>query len=87
MRVPPPVPELIILFSANSQVERISVCFWERQRPDAYGSLDAGHPVFIKYDYPQHVYGLPALEYPNHIKVCLQCFDAVGWAAGRASGL
>jgi len=20
-------------------------------------------------------------------KVCLQCFDAVGWAAGRASGL
>jgi len=21
------------------------------------------------------------------VKVCLQCFDAVGWAAGRASGL
>ena len=21
------------------------------------------------------------------ISVCLQCFDAVGWAAGRASGL
>ena len=20
-------------------------------------------------------------------KLCLQCFDAVGWAAGRASGL
>jgi len=20
-------------------------------------------------------------------KICLQCFDAVGWAAGRASGL
>ena len=22
-----------------------------------------------------------------HLSVCLQCFDAVGWAAGRASGL
>ena len=21
------------------------------------------------------------------VKLCLQCFDAVGWAAGRASGL
>jgi len=20
----------------------------------------------------------------NHIKICFQCFDAVGWAAGRA---
>jgi len=20
------------------------------------------------------------------LKICLQCFDAVGWAAGRASG-
>ena len=23
----------------------------------------------------------------NAIGLCLQCFDAVGWAAGRASGL
>ena len=23
----------------------------------------------------------------NIIYMCLQCFDAVGWAAGRASGL
>ena len=23
----------------------------------------------------------------RHAVVCLQCFDAVGWAAGRASGL
>ena len=22
-----------------------------------------------------------------HIRFCLQCFDAVGWATGRASGL
>jgi len=30
-----------------------------------------------------------ANEYLNTCitKVCLQCFDAVGWAAGRASGL
>jgi len=25
--------------------------------------------------------------YNNYFNVCLQCFDAVGWAAGRASGL
>jgi len=23
----------------------------------------------------------------NNVIICLQCFDAVGWAAGRASGL
>jgi len=23
----------------------------------------------------------------NFAELCLQCFDAVGWAAGRASGL
>jgi len=23
----------------------------------------------------------------NLLDICLQCFDAVGWAAGRASGL
>jgi len=25
--------------------------------------------------------------YNNFLEGCLQCFDAVGWAAGRASGL
>ena len=32
----------------------------------------------------------PALKGPLKracVCVCLQCFDAVGWAAGRASGL
>jgi len=24
---------------------------------------------------------------PGNMVLCLQCFDAVGWAAGRASGL
>jgi len=24
---------------------------------------------------------------PQYVDQCLQCFDAVGWAAGRASGL
>jgi len=27
------------------------------------------------------------LLYANELVVCLQCFDAVGWAAGRASSL
>jgi len=26
-------------------------------------------------------------QWPIATDVCLQCFDAVGWAAGRASGL
>ena len=26
-------------------------------------------------------------EFPWPLPSCLQCFDAVGWAAGRASGL
>ena len=25
--------------------------------------------------------------YKHYLRQCLQCFDAVGWAAGRASGL
>ena len=29
------------------------------------------------------VFFIPVLD----IRLCLQCFDAVGWAAGRASGL
>ena len=32
--------------------------------------------------------GMPNLPTVNILNlVCLQCFDAVGWAAGRASGL
>ena len=35
--------------------------------------------------------GLPGLSQTKAVKrlcvLCLQCFDAVGWAAGRASGL
>ena len=27
------------------------------------------------------------LHMPAAVRTCLQCFDAVGWAAGRASGL
>ena len=27
------------------------------------------------------------LRLMHHMLICLQCFDAVGWAAGRASGL
>lgn len=49
------------------EVQRIAVCYWKRERPDAYGSLDDAHPVFIKLN-PLHVYCLPALEYPKHIK-------------------
>jgi len=33
---------------------------------------------------------VPALDYKNNVafvSLCFQCFDAVGWAAGRASGL
>jgi len=26
-------------------------------------------------------------EFFQYVAMCLQCFDAVGWAAGRASGL
>lgn len=52
------------------EVQRISVCYWERQQADAYGRLDGGHPVFIKHDpHVTHVYGLPSLEYPTHVKV------------------
>ena len=34
---------------------------------------------------PSHIARLMLLHYLA--KMCLQCFDAVGWAAGRASGL
>jgi len=53
----------------NLQVQRIALCYCERQQSDAYGSLDKGHPIFMKLD--PHVYVLPASEYPKHIKVYL----------------
>jgi len=44
----------------------------------------------LKHDYGTHkLYNVPihiSLRVV-HTKFCLQCFDAVGWAAGRASGL
>ena len=39
------------------------------------------HPPFLS---ESKVYSLP---YTVAVIFCLQCFDAVGWAAGRASGL
>jgi len=30
---------------------------------------------------------LASKQLSDEVLVCLQCFDAVGWAAGRASGL
>ena len=59
----------LVTVSMQLQVQRIAVCYWKRERPDAYGSLDEAHPVFIKLN-PLHVYCLPALEYPKHVKVC-----------------
>ena len=51
-------------------MQRITVCYWKRQRPEAYGSLDEGDPCFIFFHKSDaHVYGLPALEYPTHVKV------------------
>ena len=35
------------------------------------------HNIMIAYNVPVYTATCP----------CLQCFDAVGWAAGRASGL
>jgi len=44
------------------------------------------HLLFLKacQDHWWHKITLPELSYST---VCLQCFDDVGWAAGRASGL
>jgi len=53
--------------AVDFQVQRITVCYWKRERPTAYGSLDEGHPCFIKCD--PYVAGLPAMEYPKHVKV------------------
>jgi len=55
------------MYTVEFQVQLSTVCYWKRQTPDAYGSLDEGHPCFIKYS--PHVYGLPAFEYPKHVKV------------------
>jgi len=49
------------------------------------------HPADVKYSLKGAWSGSgePFLEFytPCNFSACLQCFDAVGWAAGRASGL
>ena len=51
------------------QVQRYTLCYWKRQRPEAYGSLDEGHPCFILSVKSDNVWAIPAFEYPTHIKV------------------
>ena len=54
--------------ACKCQVLRNTVCYWQRQTADAYGSLD--DPCFIKCTGSNpHVYALPALEYPQLVKV------------------
>jgi len=36
---------------------------------------------------PQHLRGLLPILLLGDQRLCLQCFDTVSWAAGRASGL
>jgi len=56
--------------ACKCQVLRTPVCYWQRQTADAYGSLD--DPCLIKcrptVSNP-HVCAMPALEYPQHVKV------------------
>ena len=39
------------------------------------------------HTYTQHHVNIDFVYFVLRINRCLQCFDAVGWAAGRASGL
>jgi len=53
----------------------------------------AGHPNIQKFSDPGEIQNRPYYDYYfiiiiiMIIKTFLQCFDAVGWVAGRASGL
>ena len=53
----------------------------------AYGPVDAtATQIGFSFLVPAHP-GSPGQRAIKRVCVCLQCFDAVGWAAGRASGL
>ena len=64
--------------------------------PSRHLPLTRIHPLIFSATGSMHAYGLPwtislttlVLTFTFcSIALCLQCFDAVGWAAGRASGL
>ncbi|XP_033126983.1 peroxisomal sarcosine oxidase-like [Anneissia japonica] len=48
------------------KVWRINVCYWKMKCPEELRNM----PVFIDYSGSHHVYGLPCLEYPGHVKIC-----------------
>ncbi|XP_071949947.1 peroxisomal sarcosine oxidase-like [Antedon mediterranea] len=48
------------------KVWRINVCYWKIKNPTDFQDM----PVFIDYSGTHHIYGLPCLEYPGHMKIC-----------------
>jgi len=54
-------------------------------RPGARGELTECFATVVKALWTQHMSAEISSEFRSVL--CLQCFDAVGWAAGRASDL
>jgi len=52
-----------------------------QQRQSNEGSIFVSYTIHNHYD---SIYAV--MKYPGHV-CCIQCFDAVGWAAGMESGL
>ncbi|CAG7732842.1 unnamed protein product [Allacma fusca] len=49
---------------------QVTVCYWEVAAPEKFSGINKTFPVFICYDDKYHVYGTPALEFPNLLKCC-----------------
>ena len=59
-----------------------TTCCYLLHQPFYYSKLEISQIKFRAHNKP-----FVTLTIYIYIYICLQCFDAVGWAAGRASGL
>ena len=60
-------------------VVRVRACVQAAQREEAYEETIS--------DLTDRLKDVRALTTPSNSQHCLQCFDTVGWASGRAPGL
>ena len=63
-------------------------CIWVQVRPESHDPYTPHTVKPTKLDSNgTWLWVSTKAEYPFYFTLCLQCFDAVGWVAGRASGL
>jgi len=82
---------IAIPLAASSVYQQRHVTSGSLVTPQSAFSTQHSQTVYQRHQIPTHsLYQVRTISYTTYRESelsCIQCFDAVGWAAGRASGL